>query len=143
MPTVVAHDELGADTTANRIHPKCTLVSHEDTVSECRSDASECGTRILKFPRHSCNRVISYVARPSRSINVSGRKRHLWLDRQFFLQSGGTPWHPTLEPSPLSKRVDSIFDRRVPSSEQQAACDGVTSTTSPEPSTGRDHYEVN
>jgi hypothetical protein len=35
MPSLVAHDELETDATAHRIYPSCTLVSHEDTISEC------------------------------------------------------------------------------------------------------------
>jgi hypothetical protein len=142
MPFLVAHDELGTDTTANRTHPTCTLVNHEDTVSECKSDTSECERRMLKFPRHSCHRVISYVACPS-DVNISGRNRHLWLDSPSFLQSRGTSWHPTLEQLPVSKCVHSLSDRRLPSSERQTACDGVTSTTSLEPNMDRDLYEIN
>jgi hypothetical protein len=141
IPSLVADDEFETDVTANRTHPSCILVNHEDT--ECKSDTSECGRQMLRFPRHPCNRVISYVACPSDSIDVSGRNRHLWLDRPFFLQSRGTCWHPTLELPPVSKRVDSLLDRRLPSSEGQTACDGVTSTTSLEPSTDRDRYEIN
>jgi hypothetical protein len=143
MPSLVAHDELETDTRANRTHPSCTLVNNEDTLSECRSDTSECGRLMLKFPRHSCNHVISYVAYPSGSINVSGRNRYLLLDRPFFMQSSGTYRHPTLEPPQVSKRVDSLFDRQLPSSKRQTECDGVTSTTSLEPNTDRDHYEIN
>jgi hypothetical protein len=140
IPSLLARDEVETVMTANRIHPSCTIANHEDTVSECKSDTSECGRRILKFPRHSCNHIISYVACPSHSTNAPGGDRHP------FLQSRGTSRHPALESHPVSKYVGSILDRRLPSSKRETACDGVTSTTTTtttlEPKTDHEYSEI-